>query len=92
MPGFIFKPTRRELQENLRESASRSSMPNVRGRVRTTEEAHDIERRLAREDGGFETDARPIAVDANAPESKQARIEIAQRVGSKDPEKDERWM
>ena len=87
MPYFISKPTFRELRENLRASARGDS--RIRGRTRTTEEAHDIERRLACEGEEF---VRPFRVDANAPESKQARIEIAQRAGSKDPERDERYM
>ena len=87
MPYFISHPTSRELRENLRASARGDS--RVRGRVRTTEEAHDIERRLAREGEEF---TKPFWVDANAPESKQARIETAQRIGSKDPERDERWI
>lgn len=87
MPYFISKPTSRELRENLRASARGDS--TIRGRTRTTEEAHDVERRLAREGESF---ARPFLVDANAPESVQARIELAIRVGSKDPERDERYM
>lgn len=88
MAYFISRPTSRELHENLRASARGDS--RIRGRTRTTEEAHDIERRLAREHG--EEFVRPFSVDANAPESRQARIEIAQRMGSKDPERDERYM
>lgn len=87
MPYFISRPTSRELSENLRASARGDA--RVRGRTRTTEEAHDIERRLAREGERFE---RPFWVDANAPESRQARIELAERMGSKDPERDERYM
>lgn len=84
---FISRPTSRELRDNLRASARGDS--RIRGRTRTTEEAHDIERRLSREGEQF---ARPFSVDANAPESRQARIELAERMGSKDPERDERYM
>lgn len=87
MVYIIRRPTSRELRDDLRASARGDS--RIRGRTRTTEEAHDIERRLSREGEQFE---RPFSVDANAPESRQARIELAERIGSKDPEKDERWM
>lgn len=84
---IISKPTSRELRERLAESQQGDS--RLRGRTRTTEEAHDIERRLSHEGEDFK---RPFAVDPNAPESRQARIELAQRVGSKDPERDEKYM
>lgn len=87
MPGFVFRPTSRELRDNLRASARGDS--RIRGRTRTTEEAHDIERRLSREGESFE---RPYLVAADAPESRQARIETAIRLGSKDPERDERYV
>lgn len=87
MPGFIFRPTSRELRENLRASARGDS--RIRGVTRTTEEAHDIERRMSREGENF---VKPYLVSGEAPESRQARIELAQRVGSKDPERDERYM
>ncbi len=87
MVYIIRKPTSRELHDDLRASARGDS--RIRGRTRTTEEAHDIERRLSREGEEF---TKPFSVDANAPESRQARIEIAQRMGSKDPERDERWV
>lgn len=89
MPYFIFRQTRRELRENLAESQRGDS--SIRGRTRTTEEAHDIERRLAREGEEF---TRPFAVDKDAAESKQARIEIVERYDhpalKADPEKFER--
>ena len=85
---IISKPTSRELRERLAESQQGDS--RIRGRVRTTEEAHDIERRLAREGESFDS---PFVVDADAPESKQARIESAQRAGFKaDPESMERTV
>ncbi len=87
MPYFNSKPTSRELTERLRASARGDS--RIAGRVRTTEEAHDIERRRCREGHEF---TQPYAVDANAPESRQARIEMAQRMGSKDPERDEKYV
>ena len=89
MPYFISRPTSRELREDLRASARGDS--RIRGRVRTTEEAHDIQRRLEREGEAFE---RPFRVSADAPESKQARIEIAQRIPqlAHDPEKYQEHM
>lgn len=87
MPGFIFRPTSRELRDNLRASARGDS--RIRGTTRTTEEAHDIERRLSREGEEFR---KPFLVAGNAPESKQARIEIAIRMGSKDPERDQEFV
>jgi hypothetical protein len=83
MPYFISRPTSRELSEALRASARGDT--RYRGRVRTTEEAHDIERRLARQGESFE---RPFLVSNDSPEAHQARIELAQRAGfGADPEK-----
>lgn len=83
MPGFVFRPTSRELRDNLRASARGDA--RYRGRVRTTEEAHDIERRLSREGESFD---RPFLVAGDAPESHQARVELAQRSGfAADPER-----
>ena len=82
MAYLISKPTSRELRERLSESQRGDS--RIRGRTRTTEEAHDIEHRLEREGEAFE---RPFLVSADAPESKQARIELAQSAGfAADPE------
>ena len=81
MPYFISKPTSRELRERLAESQRGDS--RIRGRARTTEEAHDIERRLAREGESFD---KPFLVAADAPESKQARIDLAARINPRDPE------
>lgn len=87
MPGIISRPTSRELRDNLRASARGSR--KILGRVRTTEEAHDIERRLERETG--REMPRPLLVSNEAPESHQARIELAQRSGidyvMRDPER-----
>ena len=79
---IISRPTRREREERLAESRSRSSQPNVEGVVRRTEEAHEIERQRSREGIAFD---RPYAVAADAPESVQAEREILQRAGI-DPE------
>ena len=84
---IISRPTSRELRDNLRASARGDS--RIRGKTRTTEEAHDIERRLSREGEEFR---KPFLVSGDAPESRQARIEIAIRMGSKDPEHDERYV
>ena len=88
MPYFISKPTSRELQERLRETASRSSQRNAQGVVRRTEEAYEVSERMRRETGQEPV----LSVDPDAPESRQARIETAQRLGSQDPERDERYM
>lgn len=79
MAHFISKPTRRELQERLAESASKSSMRGVRGELRTTEEAHDVQRRVQRETG--ETFTKPYAVSGSSPEAKQAEREVLERAG-----------
>ena len=78
---IISKPTRREQSERLAESASRSTL-RAAGVVRRTEEAFEVSERNRRETG----QELVLAVDANAPESVLARIEIAQRMGYKDPE------
>ena len=75
---FIVKPTRREREERLRESAARSSQPGVRGVVRSLEEAHDMQRQHEREGEAF---TRPYAVSGDAPESKQAEAETMLRAG-----------
>lgn len=82
MPYLIFKPTRREREERLAQSRSRSPHRNIEGVVRRTEEAYEIERERAREGKPFE---RPYAVSDDAPESKQADRELLQRSGI-DPE------
>ncbi len=74
MPYFISKKTSRELREDLRASARGDS--RIRGVARTTEEAHDIERRMAREGESFE---KPYLVSGEAPESRQARLDLARR-------------
>lgn len=87
MPGFIFRKTSRELRDDLRASAR--GEPRILGRARTTEEAHDIERRLERETG--REMPKPLLVSNEAPESHQARVELAQRSGleyaMRDPER-----
>ncbi len=87
MPGFIFRKTSRELREDLRASARGDS--RILGRARTTEEAHDIERRLERETG--REMPKPLNVSGSAPESYQARIDLAKRSGiesvMRDPER-----
>ena len=74
MPYFISRPTSRELRENLRASARGDS--RIRGVARTTEEAHDIERRMSREGEEF---TKPYLVSGEAKESYQARIDLARR-------------
>ncbi len=80
---FIVRPTRREQAEKLAESRARSSQPGASGVVRRTEEAFEVSERIRRETGREVT----LAVDAEAPESKAARIEIAERMGFTDPER-----
>lgn len=77
----INKPTSRELQERLAESQRGDS--RIRGRARTTEEAHDIERRLAKEGEAF---TKPFLISADAPESRQARLDTAAKINPADPE------
>lgn len=88
MVHIIVKPTRGERDAAMAESASRSTLPGVRGVVRRTEEAVEMSRLIERESGQEPT----IGVSGDAPESKQARIELAQRMGSRDPERDERYV
>ncbi len=91
MVYIISKPTRRELRENLAESRTQTNLPGVRGKVRNTEEAIEVADRLRREEGL--DDIPVVAVDGESKESKQARIEIAQRAGfAADPERVERFM
>ncbi len=87
MPYFISRPTSRELRDSLRASARGDK--RIRGVTRTTEEAHDLERRMSREGEEF---TKPYLVAGDAPESRQARIEMAIRMGSKDPERDEKYV
>ena len=85
MVYIISKPTRRELRENLAESASKTNLPGTRGVLRRTEEAVEVGERLRREEGS--DDIPVLAVSGDAPESKQARIDLAIRSGFKsDPE------
>lgn len=89
MVYIISKKTSRELHEHLAETAARSSQPGVRGELRTTEEAHDVQRRLERESG--EAFVKPFAVSGDAPESKQAERELMERAGIK-PESVEEYQ
>ncbi len=87
MPYFISKPTQRELRERLAES--KGSRRDVRAVVRTTEEAHDVQRRLERETG--EPFVKPFAVSGDAPESRQAERELMERSGIR-PEQVEEYQ
>lgn len=88
MVHIIVKPTRGERDAAMAESASRSTIPGVRGVVRRTEEAVEVSRQIERESGHEPT----IAVSGDAPESKQARMELAIRMGSRDPERDQAYV
>lgn len=79
--GFISKPTRRELQEQLAHSSGGD--PRIRGRVRNLEEGEAIARRLELEGEAF---TKPFLVRADAPESVQARIDTAKFINPSDPE------
>lgn len=79
MPYFISKPTRRELQERLAETAARSTMRGVRGELRRTEEAYEVQRRLERETG--EPFTKPFAVSGDSPEAIQAERETLVKAG-----------
>lgn len=89
MVHIISKPTQRELHERLEQSKRETNQQGVRGRVRTTEEAHDVQRRLERESG--EAFVKPFAVSGDAPESKQAERELMERAGIR-PEDVERYQ
>lgn len=84
---IIRKATQREVQERLAESAA--GRRDVRGVLRTTEEAHDIQRRLERETG--EPFVKPFAVSGNSPEAKQAERELLERSGVR-PEQVEEYQ
>lgn len=76
MTYLIFKPTRSEREERLR--ASRPQGYNVRGGVRTTEEAVEMQRIHEREGERF---TRPYAVSGDSPEARQADAETKLRAG-----------
>ena len=78
MVYIIVKPTRREREANLAESCTRSVQRGIRGVVRTTEEAHDMQRQHEREGEEF---TRPYAVSAGAAESQKAEAEVLLRAG-----------
>ena len=75
---IISRPTRREREERLAESRTRSTQPGVEGVVRRTEEAFEIATQREREGKPFD---RPYAVEASAPEFIQAERELRQRAG-----------
>ena len=70
---LIFRKTRREREENLRSSARRSAIPNVRAEVRTSEEAFETASALEREQG--EEFKKLYAVSGDSPEAKQAETD-----------------
>ena len=80
---LIFRKTRRERDDGLRESARRSTMPNVRAEVRTSEEAFETARSLEREQG--EEFKKLYAVSGQSAEAKQAESDLLIRHGL-DPE------
>lgn len=75
---FIIKPTRREREERLAESRTKTSHHSVEGITRTTEEAFEISRQREREGHSF---TRPYAVSDKAAESIQADRELTLRHG-----------
>ena len=78
---LIFRPTKREREERLAESRTKSSDKNIRGVVRTTEEAFEVQRAHAREGEDFK---QAYAVSGLSPEAQQAEFEAMQRAGIKD--------
>ncbi len=84
---FIVRKTTREREADLQES--RRGDQRIEGRVRTSEEAMEVSEKRERQGMSFD---KPYRVSADAPESRQARIEIAERMGSKDPERDEKYV
>ncbi len=80
MPYQINKPTRREAEEQRRESLAREglSASDYRGTARTAEEAHDVQRALEREGETFD---KVWSVSGDSPEAKQAYEDLMQRQG-----------
>ena len=78
MVYIIVRKTRRERDDSLRESASKSTARGVEGEVRRTEEAMTIEHDRTREGKPFN---KPYAVSAASPEAKQAEEELLLRTG-----------
>lgn len=78
MVYIIVKPTRGEREAQLRESAAKSSQRGIRGVLRSTEEAYEVEREMAREGEEFK---RPYAISGDSPESKRAEAELLLRTG-----------
>ena len=81
MAYIVVKPTRREREERLAESAARSKDKDIRGVVRNTEEAYEVQRQQAREGEEFK---QPYAISGYSPEAKRADFELMQRAGIKD--------
>ena len=78
MPYLIFRQTRREREESLAESRSRSRVPGIEGVARRTEEAYEIERARAKEGKPFD---RPYAVSGDSPEARQAETDLLLKAG-----------
>ena len=78
---LIFRPTRREREARLEESRAYGQDRDVRGTVRTTEEAYELQRQHAREGEEFR---QPYAVSGLSKESQKAEFEVMQRAGIKD--------
>ena len=77
MPYLIFKPTRREREERLRERTPQSFRGQVRGAARTLEEAQEVQRQHEREGEEF----KQMYVALGGPEVKQADQDELLRAG-----------
>lgn len=75
---IIVKKTQREREAALAESRTRSTHRGIEGVVRTTEEAHDLQRQRERE--GVERTG-IYAVSNDSAEAKQAKAEELLRAG-----------
>ena len=83
MAYIIVRPTRREREERLAESAVRGKERGIgiRGVVRNTEEAYEVQRMQAREGEEFK---QPYAVSGYSKEAQRADFEMMQRAGIRD--------
>lgn len=77
---IIFKPTRREAEEQRQESLAKSGLSSkrYRGTARTAEEAHELQRGLEREGEPFD---KLWQVSGDSPEARQAESDELQNVG-----------
>jgi hypothetical protein len=80
MVHIISKPTRREAEAHRRESLAKSGLSSkrYRGTARTVEEAHDLQRGLAREGETFD---KLWQVSGESADAKQAEQDLMLKSG-----------